>query len=169
MKEANMNKGKGPQKWLKKQKRFSKKGLMDKSKERRWNFEREDKRKNGGKMNRKKRRIFKMGRLGGNKRGKTSKIAFWGFPPRNNKNKTTKKQKNLIDLVSKCQKSQSDQKHLRGVLRVVSLGRESQKSFSQLPNPVLHWGKQAETRFWGMQETALGHSLWRPENTFRAP
>ena len=43
---------------------FSKKGLMDKKQRKRWNFEREDKRKTRKKHNRKKTWILKTGHLG---------------------------------------------------------------------------------------------------------
>ena len=43
---------------------FSKTGLIDKKQRQRWSFEREDKRTQGKKLNRKKRRILKTGLLG---------------------------------------------------------------------------------------------------------
>ena len=46
-------------------------------------------------------------------------------------------------------------------------GRESQKSLSHRPNPVSHWGKLPEKGFRTVQETVLGVSPRRPENTFR--
>ena len=50
----------------------------------------------------------------------------------------------------------------------LSLGRESKKSLSHHPNPVLHQRKQPNKQgFRTVEETLLGLSLQRPENTFR--
>ena len=68
-----------------------------------------------------------------------------------------------------CQNSQSAQKCLRRVLKVIwgPSSRESQKSLSHRPNPVSHRGKVPKKGFRTVQETVLGVSPRRPENTFR--
>ena len=68
----------------------------------------------------------------------------------------------------KCLNSQKCPKVLKESAKtgLGSLGQESQKSLSHRANLVSHRGKQPKTGFRTVQETTLGLSLQRPENTF---
>ena len=68
-----------------------------------------------------------------------------------------------------CQNSQNAPKCSREGAKshLGSSSRESQKSLSHRPNPVSHRGKLPKKGFRTVQETVLGVSPRRPENTFR--